>query len=187
MPLEIEAKMKVDDFDPVRERLAACGATRVGSVLESNTFFDTANRSLVAQDKGLRLRRTQDAQTGREEYIITFKGPLRHGELKTREESEVQVDDGTRATALLQALGYEPTLSFEKRRESWKLDGCKIELDELPILGRYVEVEGPGEDAVMRVRQKLGLSEQPLIQTGYITMLSRYLKEHGDTRRSINF
>lgn len=187
MPLEIEAKMKVDDFGPFRRQLAARGAVRVGSVLETNTFFDTADRQLVSQDKGLRLRRTRDDKTGQEEFIITFKGPLRHGELKTREEAEVQVDDAQRATALLHALGYEPTLSFEKRRESWQLDECKIELDELPILGRYVEIEGPGEEAVMQMRRKLNLDDQPLIQTGYITMLSRYLKEHGDTRRSISF
>src|SRR6185437_5464911 len=105
MPLEIEAKMKVDDFGPLRRQLAANGAVRVGSVLESNTFFDTADGQLVSQDKGLRLRRTRDDKTGQEEYIITFKGPLRHGELKTREEAEVQVDDGHRATALLHALG----------------------------------------------------------------------------------
>jgi adenylate cyclase class 2 len=187
MGVEIEAKMKVDDFDEIRRRLQGSGATRVGSVLELNTFFDSADRHLVLKDKGLRLRRTRDDRTGQEQFIITVKGPQQKGELKSREEAEVRVDDGEDAKAVLAALGFEPTLSFEKRRESWTLDDCKVELDELPILGRFVEIEGPGESAVMRVREKLEMTDTPLIRTGYATMLAQHLKESGDSRREIRF
>lgn len=187
MAVEIEAKMKVDGFDAVRQRLAACGAARLGSVLETNTFYDTAERALLAADKGLRLRHTRDDQSGREESILTYKGPQQKGALKAREEAEVKVDDGARAALLLRSLGYEPTISFQKRRESWELEGCKIELDEVPLLGRFIEIEGPDEATVMRVRERLGLADHPLIRTGYITMLARELKQRGDERRSITF
>ena len=187
MTLEIEAKMKVADFDAVRARLVACGARRVGAVLETNTFFDTPERSLVAGDRGLRLRCNRDAASGEERFVITVKGPVQRGPLKTREEAEVNVDDGDRAMAVLRALGFEPELSFEKRRETWETGGCTVELDELPILGRFVEIEGPDEQSVMRVREALGLSALPLIKTGYIAMLTRHLKETGDARRSITF
>src|SRR5205823_1530650 len=56
MPLEIEAKMKVADFEPVRARLRKLGATRVGEVLETNAFFETADHALLREDRGLRLR-----------------------------------------------------------------------------------------------------------------------------------
>ena len=187
MSLEIEAKMKVADFDAVRKALVVSGATHVGAVLETNTFFDTPDRALLAQDKGLRLRRTHDQRTAEEHFIITVKGPAQAGPLKTREEAETNVDDGARAAGVLKALGFFPELSFEKRRESWTLDGCKIELDELPILGRFVEIEGPNEPTVMRVRQRLGLSELPPIKTGYISMLTRHLQETRDSRKSITF
>lgn len=187
MPLEIELKVKLQNFDAVRQALSACGAKHIGAVLETNTFFDTPDRGLLAQDRGLRLRRTRDQRTGDEHFIITVKGPAQPGELKTREEAETDVDDGERATSVLQALGYVPELSFEKRRESWALDGCKIELDELPLLGRFVEIEGPDETTVMRVRQRLGLSDLPPIKTGYISMLTRRLEETSDKRKSINF
>jgi adenylate cyclase class 2 len=187
MSLEIEAKMKVKDFDAVRKALAEAGAKHVGSVLEINTFFDTPDKSLLAQDKGLRLRRTHDDRTGQEHFVITVKGPAQPGAFKSREEAETDVDDGDRAAGVLQALGYLPDLSFEKRRESWTLDGCKIELDELPILGRFVEVEGPDEPAVTRVRDRLGLAHLPSIKTGYISMLTRQLQETGDQRKTITF
>ena len=187
MPSEIEAKMKVDEFDTVRNRLSESGARRVKEVLETNTFFDTPERSLLSQDKGLRLRRARDAADGKQSFVVTVKGPQQKGELKNREESEVGVDDGDDAIRLLAALGFSPTLSFEKKRESWKLADCKIELDELPLLGRFVEIEGPDEATVMQVRQQLGLSDSPLIQTGYITMLSRLLHDRQDDRKSITF
>ncbi|HEY2587625.1 MAG TPA: class IV adenylate cyclase [Tepidisphaeraceae bacterium] len=187
MALEIEAKMKVDDFDAVRAKLVECGATRVGAVLETNTFFDTPDRSLLAADRGLRLRRAKDLASGDERFVVTVKGPAQSGPLKTREEAEVNVDDGERAIAVLRALGYEPQLSFEKRRETWETGGCTVELDELPVLGRFVEIEGPDERSVLHVREALGLSGLPLIKTGYITMLTRFLKETGDARRSITF
>jgi adenylate cyclase class 2 len=187
MATEIEAKMKVDDFDSVHEVLRKAGAKRVGSVLETNTFFDSVDRNLVAKDQGLRLRKTQDDVTGEMRFIITVKGPQQAGQLKNREEAEVRVEDGDDARQVLAALGYAPTLSFQKRRESWTLNDCKIELDELPIFGRFVEIEGPSEDAVMAVREKLQMSAIPLIQTGYATMLSRHLATTGDSCRVISF
>jgi adenylate cyclase class 2 len=187
MGMEIEAKMKVEDFDAVRKSLADNRAEHVGAVFETNAFFDTADRSLLHADKGLRLRTAKDPKSGGEKYVITVKGAQGQGQLKTREESEINVDSGHNAREVLTALGYEPTLSFQKRRESWKLGGCKIELDELPILGRFVEIEGPDEQTVMRVRQSLHLDDHPLITTGYISMLAKYLADHHDDRRSITF
>jgi len=166
MPNEIEAKMKVEDFALIRQKLKSTNAKRVGSVLETNTFFDSAEKNLVAKDTGLRLRRTRDDATGAEHFIITVKGPQQSGQLKNREEAEVNVEDGDDATAVLKALGYAPTLTFEKRRESWKLDDCKIELDDLPILGKFVEIEGPDESAVMSVREKLKMANAPLNPNG---------------------
>ena len=185
MALELEAKIKFDDLEAIRVRLRDAGARRQGMVLETNTFFDTPDGQLVSADKGLRLRRTRDLSNDERHAIVTVKGPQQSGQLKSREEGEVGVADADKAQDVLRMLGYSPTLSFEKRRESWMLGGCKVELDELPILGRFVEIEGPDEPSVMRVRESLNLGNEPLIRTGYISMLSQYLKEHNDPRTSI--
>jgi adenylate cyclase class 2 len=187
MPVEIEAKMKVDDLSVVRERLRAAGARAAGVVLETNTFYDTDDRSLLAADKGLRLRQSRDAGTGASEFVITYKGPRMHGPLKSRDELEVRVDDGPAGGALLEALGYHTVLAFEKRRETWELGGCKVELDELPHLGVFVEIEGPGEDAVMKVRDTLKLGDRPLVRASYIAMLMTHLQETGARERVVTF
>lgn len=187
MPLEIEAKMKVDDHAPIRERLHECGAERVGEYLESNTFFDTEARSLLAADHGLRLRQQRDMATNREIFIITFKGPRQHGQLKTREEIELTVGSGRDAIALLASLGYSPVLTFEKKRQSWNLDRCHVELDELPYLGNFVEIEGPGEQLILAVREKLGLHGRPMLKTSYVAMLMDHVQRRGITGRVLTF
>src|SRR2546430_15551428 len=76
MPVEIEIKLKIDHLAPIRDRLHKLGAKRVGEVMETNVFFDTADRSLLASDCGLRLRRSRDfTGGGHEKLVLTYKGP----------------------------------------------------------------------------------------------------------------
>ncbi len=187
MAVEIEAKMSVDSFDPVRSRLREAGAKPLGEHFEVNMFFDTEDRSLLAADEGLRLRLERDASSGRERHIVTWKGPRQMGALKSREEIELEVGGADAAVRLLERLGYLRTLSFEKRRESWNLGGCRVELDEVPHLGRFVEVEGPDEKTVLAVRERLGLSARPIMKGSYISMLMSYLQERGQTTKSVTF
>lgn len=187
MPVEIEAKMAVADLDVVRVRLKELQAEPVGRMLETNAFFDTEDRSLLAADEGLRLRRNLNVDTNADEHVITYKGPRQHGLLKSRDEVELTVASSDDAGHLLERLGFVRMLSFEKRRESWRLGGCKVELDELPYLGSYVEVEGPDESTVLAVREQLGLSDRPIVRSSYVAMLMGYLQERGQTRRTVTF
>ncbi len=183
MPVEIEAKMRLADRVALEARLAklaADGAARfVADLLEVNTFFDTPGRDLRAADRGLRVRVEQDERTGRRQVVITHKGPRLHGPLKSRSETELVVADARTAAALLESLGFAATLSFEKRRTRYELDGCHVELDRLPHLGDFVEIEGPDDEAVLAVRRKLGLADEPLVAASYIALLSDYLGSRG--------
>ncbi len=187
MAVEIEAKMKVDSFDAIRAKLAEVGAVRKGEAMETNIFFDTDDRSLLAADKGLRLRTTQPLPDGPAKHTITFKGPRQHGPLKSRDETELGATDAKDAIALLEVLGFNKVLSFEKKRQTWKLADCLVELDELPHLGLYVEVEGPKEDSVMKVRDSLQLGSRPIIKASYVALLMTYLQENGQSKRTVKF
>lgn len=187
MAVEIEAKMKVDSLDQVRAKLQAVGATPDGSAMETNVFFDTEDRSLLAADKGLRLRTAQPLPEGTVKHVITFKGPRQHGPLKSREEKELLVGDAKDAASLLEILGYKRILSFEKKRESWKLGDCMVELDELPHLGLFVEIEGPKNESVLKVREILALTDAPIIKASYVALLMTHLQESGETKRVVKF
>lgn len=185
MGVEIEAKMRLPEPEAVIHRLDGLGARVVAELSETNSYFDTPCGDLKSTDQGLRTRvEVRGAGTADEEVrtLITHKGPRAMGKLKSRIETELMVDNAKDAALLLTALGYQHVLSFEKRRVRYELDGCFIELDELPIIGRFIEIEGPTDEAVMAVREKLGLAGEPIIRSSYIAMLKTHLQEtHSDT------
>jgi adenylate cyclase, class 2 len=179
MPVELEAKLKVDSHEPVRARLAEAGARALGRVLEVNTLYDDSANTLFRGDRGLRVREAHDEANGAATALITYKGPRQPGQFKSREEINLDVASASGADALLIGLGYRPVLRFQKRRESWMLDNCHVELDELPHLGLFVEIEGADEASIGAVRDRLGLTAAHAVNETYIAMLAEYCRSHG--------
>ena len=187
MSVEIEIKLKVDHLAPVRDRLRAIGAQLAGEAMETNVFFDTPDRALLASDCGLRLRHSRNFATKQEKFVVTYKGPRGEGQVKKREEIEVAVDNADAAEQMMERLGYVRQLSFEKRRETWKLDKSTVELDSLPELGSFVEIECPSEAEVMKIREKLGLANVPAVTPTYADLVSHHLSDRGHRETSLRF
>jgi adenylate cyclase class 2 len=184
--MEIEGKMRLTDPEAIQHQLRELGAEEHGRIFETNTVFDTDDGLLKSGDRGLRIRVEQ--REGEEPVVtITHKGPRAHGRLKNREETEVRVSDAQESASLLEALGYRPVLTFEKRRQRFELDACQIELDTLPLLGDFIEIEGPSGEAVMAVREKLELAESELVRTSYAAMLTAHLRENNLRTHLIRF
>jgi len=190
MGVEIEAKMRLMDLPGLLARLKEIGAQQVAALSETNSYFDTPEGRLKSSDQGLRTRvEVTDAGTKQQRVVtkITHKGPRALGALKSRIETEVEVDNAKNAALLLGALGFHHVLSFEKRRVRYALDGCLVELDEVPIIGRFIEIEGPSDAAVMSVREKLGLGNEPIIRSSYIAMLRTQLQESHSEKSMVRF
>jgi adenylate cyclase class 2 len=184
MPIEVEAKVQVVSFHEVRHRLAALKADRLGVILERNDLYDMPGRELTERGCRLRLR---TVRRGRGAPVLTFKGPKLGGRFKTRRELEIGVSDKAVAHRLLEAMGYRPYFSYEKRRESWQLGGWRIELDQLPLLGRFVEVETEDVRGVEQALAALRLDGLKVITRGYASLLRRHLRESGIASRRVRF
>ena len=176
--LEIEAKYRVESHDLIRDRLVAMGAEPLGTVVETNEILDSADGSLRRRGCGVRVRATIDEETRERSATMTFKGPVRPGPFKSREEQEIEVSDADTAVLLLRGLGFVRMLWYQKRRESWRLDNCRIELDEPPQIGLFVEIEVPGEAAISAVAKKLGLSGAVHEKASYVRMLLEYCSKN---------
>ena len=190
MAVEIEAKMRLHDEQAVVAKLEELGAVQSAALSETNSYFDTPKGTLKSTDQGLRTRVEVTHPGTPDETIttkITHKGPRAMGALKSRLETELTVDNAKEAALLLSALGYQHVLSFEKRRLRYTLDGCNVELDDLPIIGKFIEIEGPSDEAVMTVRDKIGLSDEPIIRSSYIAMLKTHLQETHSEQTMIRF
>ena len=116
---------------------------------------------------------------------MTFKGPVVPGPVKSREELEVGLSNGETTVQMLERLGFGCFLHYQKRRESWELGGWRIELDEPPHIGLFVEIEGPDAKTIRRVQAKLGLQEVPHTPASYARMLLVYCEEHNLSQRRL--
>ena len=79
----------------------------------------------------------------------------------------------------LAAIGYKKALAFQKKRQVWRLDRCEVALDCLPLLGSFVEIEGPDENKIAGVQKKLGLADLRHIPESYAVLMERKLRELG--------
>lgn len=175
MCIEIEAKLKIDSFAPVTEKLTQLGAEFVEDQTQTDTYFDDADKSMAGGDKCLRIRTESVGSESR--TFLTFKGPRENRRFKTRKEIDIRLGDADSAYKLLSALGYQQALIVEKNRSFWRYAGCKIGLDQLASLGKFVEIEGPDETRIADVQKKLGLENLPHIPVSYATLLTAKLKE----------
>ncbi|MHC4616943.1 MAG: class IV adenylate cyclase [Planctomycetota bacterium] len=175
MHTEIEAKLKVESHQGTAAKLAELGAEFLGEQMQTDYYFDDAQRTLTAGDKCLRVRRVR---TGRKEKIIlTYKGPKEEHELKKRQEVEIEVKDRGAVEKLLSALGYEEGLVFEKKRRLWRLGECEVALDELSLLGSFIEIEGPDVKRVTDIQQCLGLEHLPHVPESYASLVAERLRQ----------
>jgi adenylate cyclase class 2 len=150
MGIEIEKKYRLtpQQHDTVRRRLPEIGASLQGKEFEENTLY--GGKGLKVSRSVLRLRRVGD------EAILTYKKRFpTSSSIKHQQEDETQVDNPEALNAILAALGFTPTLVYEKRRETWLLGNSEIVIDELPF-GLFMEIEGKERD-IRNVEMKLEL------------------------------
>ena len=159
---EIEIKFHIQDPKAIKEKLKKIGAeVSKARVFESNLRFDYPDRILSANKQVLRLRKDS-------ENTITYKGPAQIDQpVSVREEIEITVDDFERAKHLLEALGYEVFMTYEKYRTTYSYKNTTIVVDELPI-GDFIEIEGLNPFSIEHAAQDLNLEWTSRIPASYM-------------------
>ncbi len=177
MGIEIEAKLKVDSLPQVERKLRELGAEFVAEQQQTDYHFDDAKRTLTTGDRCLRIRR--QSVGGRRQFILGYKGSKESSNFKKRQEIEVEIKDADSAENLLAALAYEKVFTIEKTRRLWRLGGCEVALDHLPMLGDFVEIEGPSDERIADVQKSLGLAGVPHIPRSYAQLIKEEMNRRG--------
>jgi adenylate cyclase, class 2 len=159
--LEIEMKFPVTDFAPLEAALCGWGAGPAESRTDADHYFNAPDRDFTRTDEALRLRRIGAKN------LVTYKGPKRDTQTKTRTEVEVPLAEGDGPArdfaALLTHLGYRPTAVVHKRRTIRHLTrggfAMEICLDDVEGLGRFVELE------ILAPEEQLEKARALLLQT----------------------
>ncbi|NPA30901.1 MAG: class IV adenylate cyclase [Chloroflexi bacterium] len=165
--IEREVKFWVRDLARIRQRLEEEGARLVQPRgHEFNLRFDTPDRALARQHRVLRLRQDRGA-------TLTYKGPGDpRAVVAAREEIEVPIGDFAAARRLLEALGYQVVLEYEKYRTVYAWGATQVMLDETP-LGAFVEIEGPAVDEIRAVAAALNLRWEHRLTASYAALFER--------------
>ena len=179
--IECELKIPVDDLDEIHRRLATTEAEQLNAAEhEVNILFDTASGQLATSGRVLRVRRVGPR------HVLTFKGPATYdGAVKQRREIELEISSSERISELLHALGYAPSMRYEKYRESWRLGEVRVELDHTPM-GDFVELEGQ-TGSLEATARRLGLDPTLAVAQSYIGLWQDHRRRHPGLGRDMVF
>ena len=168
---ELEVKFYVRDLAGVEARIRKSRAVLAQPrTHEINLRFDTPGGDLARSYRVLRLRQDTAAR-------LTYKGPAQSQEgVRIRQEIEFTVGDFHSARKLLEALGYQIAMIYEKYRTVYDLDQVHIALDELPY-GDFVEIEGPDVSSIRSANQITGLNWEATVPESYTMMFDRLRNE----------
>lgn len=194
MAMEIEAKYRLADPQALCAKLRTLDAEHLGTVLETNRFFDWPEGHLRQGDRGLRVRVAEPTTsppecrpTGGATVTVTYKGPREPGPLKVRQEHEFTADSAEAVAAVMEGLGMYTTIVFQKRRDSWSLGGCVLALDQVPSLGHFLEIEGPDGSAIAEVAEMIGMADEPVEPDTYTALLVKHYQAMGLADQPITF
>lgn len=167
MQTEIEVKFLDIDFDVIRERLKNLGAVCEQPMrMMCRVVLDYPDRRMQTKKDGwVRVRDEGDKVT------LTFKQTTEH-EFGGAKELEVVVSSYDDTIAIFKKIGLVVHTDQETKRETWKIDGVEVVLDEWPWLNPFIEIEGPTKEQVKDIASKLELDWQDAV-FGSVTVAYR--------------
>lgn len=152
MKAEIEVKFADISIEAIRAALAAAGAVCEQPMrLMRRALIEEPHHK--AEHAFMRIRDEGDKVT------LTFKrrtDPVATA-IDSVKELEVEVSDFGKTVELFSEAGWHYKTFQESKRETWRLEGVEIVIDEWPWLQPYIEIEGESEAAIKAVAAALGL------------------------------
>ena len=178
---ELEIKLYLSNLSAFQQKVETLGGQLVEPRLhEINLRFDTPDGELTRTAQVLRLRQDTAAR-------LTYKGPGETvGGVHARREIEFTVSDYQSAQLLLESLGYQISLMYEKFRATYMLDGLQVTLDEMPY-GNFTEIEGSDPAAIRAAAAKLGINWDARILDSYTSLFDQLRDQLGFTFRDLAF
>ena len=172
MKIEREIKLRIDDEGSLRRALERIGASlKKRRYFEDNYLFDFPDRRLSKADSLLRVRLMEG------KGLLTFKKKVEGEEgIGSREEIEVDFEEGESLLAILKRLGLGCHFRYQKYRTLYESGDLEIMLDELPLMGTFVELEG-SPTAIREIAGRLGFRREDFIVENYLSLFQAYRKE----------
>ena len=146
---EIEASFLDVNKDNLREKLKVAGAECIKpEIMMRRTVFDSGPHSFArVRDEG-------------DKIVMTYKNFEDEDSIMGVKEVNLVVNNYDDAVKFIAGCGLEQKAVQETYRETWILDGVEITIDTWPWIPTYTEIEGPSEEAVWSVSERLGFKKE---------------------------
>ena len=149
MKNEIEAQFLDINKDDIRKRLKDIGAQLLKpELLMKRVIFYTGKHSFArVRDEG-------------DKIVMTYKNVDDDHSILGTKEVNLEVNNYDDAVLFLKGCGLKIKAHQETKREIWKYGEVEICIDTWPWIPTFIEIEGPTEESVWEVADKLGYKKE---------------------------
>jgi len=145
MNIEVEIKIKIDNFDEIKERVAQKGKL-IKSINQVDEYYIPSHRDFFAQKpfpvEWLRIRTNPDKVVF--EYDLSINKNEK-GEQECAQEYETEISDPEEFRKILNFLDFKKVVVVDKQREYWNCGDIEVALDKVKDLGSFIEAEAKGD------------------------------------------
>lgn len=179
MPVEVEVKIKVNDFEDIEYRLLDGGALLEEIVRQRDRYFQHPSRDFNETDEALRIREDGDR------FYLTYKGPKFDPKSKTRVELNTEISSVKNITHTLEQLGFREVGVVSKERKIYLYNELQFCLDNVESVGLYVEVEKiipdkshyeKERELIFKTIKEMGLNPEKNERKSYLELLLDKIK-----------
>lgn len=179
--IEVEVKIPVENIEIIKEKLLRNGFTHQKTVIETDTYYTSAYYDMRKKDKALRIRKTENADTGEIKAQLNCKGSKLDQVSMTRKETEIEIKEPEKMEEILTELEFYPApCKVKKTRAYYRKDNMTAAADQVENLGSFLELEimvkkeeerQAGLDTIYDVMKLLGCEKTETVRTSYLSML----------------
>ena len=112
--------------------------------------------------------------------VVTFKGPVIPGPMKSREEIETSIGDGEKLLRVFRELGFTPRFRYQKFREERRLGGLDRRHRRNARSACSSSWKAPRRKSPAAA-ERLGFTPDDYIRASYRTLFLEYREAHGLT------
>jgi len=156
--VERERKYRIADRQALDRYLRERGFRKIADHILDDRYYDTAERDLKPYDFAIRIRIID------RRYRIAMKGPRFYKKSGEYDRIELEFDalDSRSVERQLERKGLEVTWRLERRRRTFSKSGSGVEIviDELPVIGDCLELEGNSNAVAKIAAEAPGLGAQ---------------------------
>ncbi len=166
MDKELEVKILDIDKEEMEQKLKAVGTNFLKKEYQTNILFDTKDKKIEKDlNSYLRIRETQNLDTGEKQCILTLKENITKDGIRENIEANTFISNKKTLTYILNQLGYEVFEEGQKERISYKYKDIRFDIDtwdKKTYPYPYMEIEVKNKDDLQKAIQLLNINPKQI-------------------------